>query len=246
MSSTKSKRLGPSPKKRDGTVRKAAEESRLPALRPGKPGGARDENRKQRSEALKKAALTLFLERGIEGCSIDDIAQAAGVAKGSFYRYYDDKTALVAALVAPVAEQIEDALTRTEGRLGEATDRASAYSAYQELALALVPIAIFQFDVVRLYLQEARAPQQGARAPIAALVDIVDHGAVRLSEVAVKHDIVRVKDPRITAFATVGAIEQLAISVLRGRLDATPVEIVTTLIRMVYDGIGTRREPAPT
>jgi AcrR family transcriptional regulator len=245
LSSAKSKKLAPSPKKRDGTVRKTASEARLPALRPGKPGGARDENRKQRSDTLKKAALGLFLERGIEGCSIDDIAQAAGVAKGSFYRYYDDKTALVAALVAPVAEQIQSALARTEERLGEATDRASAYSAYQELALALVPIAIFQFDVVRLYLQEARAPQQGARAPIAALVDIIDHGAVRLSEVAVKHDIVRVKDPRITAFATVGAIEQLAISVLRGRLDATPVEIVSTLIRMIYDGIGTRREQAP-
>jgi AcrR family transcriptional regulator len=256
LSSTKSKPPVIHRKKRDPSVgptkgpskgppkaRKAPrDDGKVPSLRPGKPGGPRDENRKQRSEALKKAALALFLARGIEGCSIDDIAQAAGVAKGSFYRYYEDKTALVAALVQPVAQEIESALARTELRLSEATDRSSAYAAYQELALALMPVAIFQFDVARLYLQEARAPQEGARAPIAALVDIIDRGAVRLSEVAVQHGIVSVKDPRITAFATVGAIEQLTISVLRGRLDATPVEIVSTLIRMVYDGIGTRRE----
>lgn len=237
MSSTKFKARANAPKKRDPSV---ASEPKVPALRPGKPGGARDENRKAKTEALKKAALPLFLARGIEAVTIDEIAEGAGIAKGSFYRYFDDKTELVRALVAPAMQQIQEALARCEERLAAAEDRASAYSAYQELALGLLPVAIFHFDVVRLYLQEARAPQEGARAPIAALVDVIDRGAVRLSEVAVQHGIVSVKDPRITAYATVGAVEQLAMSVLRGRLDATPVEIVSTLIKMIYDGIGTR------
>jgi AcrR family transcriptional regulator len=246
LSSKKSKDRVITRKKADPSVAIEARraDSKRPALRPGKPGGARDENRKARTEAIKKAALPLFLARGIEAVTIDEIAEGAGLAKGSFYRYFDDKTALVAALIAPAKQQIEEALVRCEQRLAEAEDRAAAYSAYQELALGLLPVALFHFDVVRLYLQEARAPQEGARAPIAALVDVIDRGAVRLSEVAVEHGIVSVKDPRITAFATVGAVEQLAISVLRGRLDATPVEIVSTLIRMVYDGIGTRKDGA--
>lgn len=249
------KRASATTKKRDPSVAtkarpKAAaseggERAKEAARRPGQPGGLRDENRKQKTEAIQRAALGLFLERGIESCSIDDIAQAAGIAKGSFYRYHDDKTALVASMVAPVAEQVASALVRCEERLEAATGRSSAYAAYQELALSLVPIAMFHFDLVKLYLQEARAPATGARAPIGALVEVIDRGAVRLSEVAVAHDLVKVKDPRITAFATVGAIEQLAISVVRGRLDATPVEIVSTLIQMIYDGIGTRREDAP-
>lgn len=208
--------------------------------RPGAPGGRRDENRKARTEALGKAALALFLEHGIEAVTIDEIAEGAGVAKGSFYRYFDDKTALVAWLVDPVAKQMREAFARTESRLSEAKDRAGTFAAYQELALALVPMAIFHFDVVRLYLQESRAPSRGARAPIAALVQAIDEGSIRLSEVAVEHGIVSVADPRITAFATVGAIEQLAISVLRGRLDAPPPEIVSTLIRMILDGIGSK------
>ena len=217
---------------------------RVSSSRPGLPGGRRDENRKARTEALGKAALALFLERGIEAVTIDEIARSAGVAKGSFYRYFDDKAALVAWLVDPVARQMRDAFARTEARLSAAKDRAGAYTAYQELALALVPLAIFHFDVVRLYLQESRAPSRGARAPIAALVQTVDEGSVRLSQVAVDHGLVAVDDPRITAFATVGAIEQLAMSVLRGRLDASPPEIVSTLIRMILDGVGTRATAA--
>lgn len=237
MSSTKTKAQEDRPTKAD---------RRVSLSRPGAPGGRRDENRKARTEALGKAALALFLEGGIEAVTIDEIAHDAGVAKGSFYRYFDDKTALVAWLVDPVARQMRDAFARTEARLSEAKDRAGAFAAYQELALALVPLAIFHFDVVRLYLQESRAPSRGARAPIAALVQAVDEGSVRLSEVAVQHGIVAVDDPRITAFATVGAIEQLAISVLRGRLDASPPQIVSTLIRMILDGVGTRATAAAT
>ena len=42
----------------------------------------RDTNRKVREQALLDAALPLFLERGIESVSIDDITQTARTAKG--------------------------------------------------------------------------------------------------------------------------------------------------------------------
>ncbi len=241
MSTKKSTPRTPVRKQRDSSVTKKAS---APSRRPGRPGGARDENRRARTEALRKAALGLFLVRGIEAVTIDEIAEGAGLAKGSFYRYFEDKTALVAALFAPVTQHVEQALTRCEARLTEVKDRSAAYAAYQELALGLLPIALFHFDVVRLYLQESRGPSEGARAPVAALVDLVERGAVRLSEVAVEHGIVAVADPRITAHATVGAIEQLTLAVLRGRLDAAPLEIVSTLIRTIMDGVGVRPEGA--
>src|SRR4051794_12198344 len=67
--------------------------------RPGPIGGKRDENRRQKNKDLQAAALELFLRKGIEGTTIDDIVERAGVAKGSFYRYFNDKDALARALV---------------------------------------------------------------------------------------------------------------------------------------------------
>ena len=50
---------------------------RAPKERPGPPGGKRDVNRKRRTHAIARAALGLFLERGVESVTIDDIAREA-------------------------------------------------------------------------------------------------------------------------------------------------------------------------
>ena len=42
-------------------------------------------------EALLTAAAKLFAERGYDATQTPDIAKAAGVATGAFYRYFDDK-----------------------------------------------------------------------------------------------------------------------------------------------------------
>jgi AcrR family transcriptional regulator len=206
--------------------------------RPGLPGGKRDENRRQKTDALMSAALPLFLAHGVEAVTIDDITRAAKAAKGSFYRYFSSKDALVAAIVAPAASDVDAALSRCADRLGEANDRGTLFAAYQELALSLVPLALHRLDVVRLYLQESRGASTGARAPLVELGVRIDEGAIRLTTVAVDRGLLDVADPRISALAVVGAIERLAFNVLSGRLDAQPVDIVATLIRLVLDGIG--------
>ena len=38
---------------------------------------------------IERSALALFLERGVETVTVDDIAAAAGISRRSFYRYFD-------------------------------------------------------------------------------------------------------------------------------------------------------------
>lgn len=62
------------------------------------------------------AAQQLFLDKGIGATSIDDIASAAQVAKGTFYLYFPSKEALLHALqerfVAGFVERLEIAMDR--------------------------------------------------------------------------------------------------------------------------------------
>jgi len=51
-----------------------------------------------RREELLDAAQQLFLDKSIAATSIDDIARAADVAKGTFYLYFPSKEALLMAL----------------------------------------------------------------------------------------------------------------------------------------------------
>ena len=43
--------------------------------------------------------MLVFSQSGFNGSSVQDITEAAGVPKGSFYNYFDSKEALGAAVI---------------------------------------------------------------------------------------------------------------------------------------------------
>ena len=60
---------------------------------------------------LIAAAEQLFAERGVEAVSIDDLIVEADVAKGTFYKHFDDKLALARAVVAGVSADVEASIS---------------------------------------------------------------------------------------------------------------------------------------
>jgi AcrR family transcriptional regulator len=63
----------------------------------------------RRAEVLDKA-LALFLERGYENVSLNDLLAAAGTSKGAFYHYFPSKEALVTALTERSAAEAFEVL----------------------------------------------------------------------------------------------------------------------------------------
>jgi AcrR family transcriptional regulator len=53
---------------------------------------------RQTRDAIEQAARKLFAERGFHGTTLADITSAAGKSSAVFYRYFDDKEDLLAAL----------------------------------------------------------------------------------------------------------------------------------------------------
>jgi AcrR family transcriptional regulator len=68
----------------------------------------------ERRNAILKAALDEFSERGFAAARLDDVARRAGVAKGTIYLYFKDKEALFQELVrfqiGPVVGALEAVL----------------------------------------------------------------------------------------------------------------------------------------
>src|SRR5580658_6250527 len=61
-----------------------------------------------KSEAILRAALDLFVERGFHGTSVPSVAEKAGVATGTIYHYFKSKEALVNALFQTLKQRILD------------------------------------------------------------------------------------------------------------------------------------------
>jgi AcrR family transcriptional regulator len=64
---------------------------------------------RERKQQLLDAAADLFASRGYETTRIADICEAAGVAKGLFYWYFETKESLVAELVRSMRQQLRRA-----------------------------------------------------------------------------------------------------------------------------------------
>ena len=96
--------MAPKRKTAKAPVRHGPPRQRAPAkLPPAKPPAAGTGKREARStarrEAILAAALDEFSERGYEATRLDDVANRAGIAKGTIYLYFRDKESLFQELI---------------------------------------------------------------------------------------------------------------------------------------------------
>jgi AcrR family transcriptional regulator len=107
---------------------------------------SRREKQQRTRKSLLKAAAKLFCKRGLEGASIDDVAQEAGYTKGAFYANFKSKEEL---FLVMLDERYAEELERLDRTLAGTRD------AQQEAHAAAVDFIDFagRDDWPKLYFQ---------------------------------------------------------------------------------------------
>ena len=86
--------------------------------------GVREARKEARRAAIEQAGLRGFLARGYDLCSVEQIAAEVGIARGTFYLYFDDKHALFEELVDAALEEMRpQSHAERTGRRGEESMR---------------------------------------------------------------------------------------------------------------------------
>ena len=217
------------------------EPAKVPDARPGPEGGKRHQNRLRKTRALVEAARSHFLERGLEPVTIDDIVRTAGVSKGSFYRYFENKEALIAALFQPLTEPVIAALDTAATHLASAREPAAFEAAYAELAGELLPVLLGQTEALQIFLQERHGAATPAREPVHALDAAVIDRALRMTRAAQTSGFLKPLEPEVSAIAVIGAIHELLRRFLAGEGLEDPVRGAEQLVDLVLHGV--RRVP---
>lgn len=84
----------------------------------------RENNKLKIRQALFTEGLRLFSEKGLQHTTVNDIVQAVGIARGTFYNYFDDVNSLFEALIYSINSRIQDDVKK---------NRAKAASIYEYL-----------------------------------------------------------------------------------------------------------------
>lgn len=94
----------------------------------------------QRAETYEKivaAALDLFVSRGFEGTTVDEIAEAAGLTKGAIYFHFATKDDVLLALLDLVEKNFVDPMDRRVRRAGPGAGEKFVAFAHQQSELGV-------------------------------------------------------------------------------------------------------------
>ncbi len=123
-----------------------------------------------RRKHVLDAAVTVFAEKGFRGATIRDIAAAAGVADGTIYNLFDNKAALLRAILAGAEPPTSDSGPNMPQSLPEMIRGRWAAMDPDRLAMLRVVLseALIDADFRSLYRQTLLAPAIDQLAPLLA------------------------------------------------------------------------------
>ncbi|MEQ1502666.1 MAG: TetR/AcrR family transcriptional regulator [Myxococcota bacterium] len=199
--------------------------------------GRREDNKRHKREALERAALDAFRTRGYEGASIEQIAQAAGVARGTFYLYFPDKLALFEALCDRWYLSVQAVLGTVAADLDRATTPADALAVYRRMAVGLAAGVLGHTAEVEIAFRESRQPGeagQSLRRRERAMLDQV--GA--FTAIAAERGLIAVRDPKLAALIVYGSVERLFYEALLGTPLGDPLVAGDEVLRLFAAAFG--------
>ena len=197
----------------------------------------RERNRREKTERIASAALELFIDRGVDRVTIEEIARSAGIAKGGFYRYFEDRAAVVSTLMKPLRQTLDAGVAQCRSALEAAENEADVSNAYTALATGLATLLLVHPRALLLYLQESRGAGDGDRKTIRALSEHVGAVAIELTARAQELGLVRETPHAVSALAVVGAAERLILAGLTGEVVLDPMGSAAALVEIVLDGV---------
>lgn len=193
--------------------------------------GKRESNRARRSADLGSAGLEAFLDGGYAGASVEKIAAAAGVARGTFYLYHSNKEALFCDLLDRLSVPLLAAIEHARDSIRQSGSVEEAQSVYSRLGAEIATVLSGRLPLVRLMLAEARSAGPGGEA-VRERLRRAEGLAREILEEGTRRGLHRPHDHRTASLAITGAVERLAWAVVSGEIEADPTAAAIELVEM--------------
>lgn len=127
-----------------------------------------------RADAILDQCKTAFARKGFDGASMQDLARAAGMSAGNFYRYFPSKDAIIVALV-------ERELRDIEGQFAAITSAESPRAAFLDTLVGHMRRHVCDADqVLWAEIQAAAARRPAVSEAVARMEETVVGYMIRI------------------------------------------------------------------
>lgn len=160
--------------------------------------------RESRRRAVLDASLRVFSERGYHATRIADLIEAAGIARGTFYLYFESKNAIF-------HELLDELLARVRASV-EGVDTGANAPPLRDQLLAIVRRVLATFHehpaLTRLVLRSAPGLDEEVDRKLAAFYGSLHAWLAESLRNAMALGLVRTLDDQEIAWSIVGAVKQ--------------------------------------
>lgn len=188
---------------------------------------------KPHSDSKKKdilqAAMRLFATKGVDGISVKEIGDAAGVTDAAIYKHFKNKDAVaLEAFTQYCADYtaLIDGYVRQEGTVKQRLRQLFAEVLEMHDADPYGLLLISQNHEIFIEIGSS----EDYRQPLDALMDLIDQGIVRGE--------LPTQDSRLTGVMIIGAITHLAVSSMQGQLPEQLVPYTGETIHRLMSMLG--------
>jgi AcrR family transcriptional regulator len=189
-----------------------------------------------RRAELMDAARRIFAEHGYHDTTVEDITRAAGVAKGTFYLYFDEKRAIFLAIIRELLDTIK-ALGATVGDAVAGEHPLAFLERAEEAAGRMMELFLANRPLARLAWRESMGMDPALEEMIRGFYRETAEIAARNIRVAQEVGLVRDCDPLLAGYAYIGMVERVLLSMLEApERFPPPREVIRQLVRLAYDG----------
>ncbi len=195
------------------------------------------ERRPYNSDAILDLAVQVFLERGYDGASLDDIARAAGITKASIYYHVRSKEELLARGVGRAFDALYAVLDDPVAKSGSAADR------LRHIVRRTIEITVAMLPEVALLLR-VRGNTRAERKIVERRREF-DHLIARFVARAQRAgDLRRDLDPRLATRLLFGMLNSIT-EWYRPEGELSAAGIAEAVFKIAFEGLAARpgREP---
>jgi AcrR family transcriptional regulator len=201
-------------------------------------------SKSERRQQILSVARDVFARRGYHQTTIDDIALQAGVARGTFYLYFEDKRAIFSDLIDRFASQLTMAIVRI------VTDdpQRPVVEQVRENIRAIIATCLMERSMTKVLFTDAAGIDPAFDRKLQAFYDTVVQLLVESLKDGQALGIVDEGEPRVLAHLTIGALKELLYQAVTLGYSEESAEVLTqqmySFLSSGYLRVGQRVEPA--
>jgi AcrR family transcriptional regulator len=165
----------------------------------------------ERRQQILTVARDVFAKRGYHAAKIDDIVAAAGVARGTFYLYFEDKRAI-----------FEEIVDRTIARVGMAIVRVDPHDAARSVAdqvreniRRIVRILLEDRATTKIVLSDALGVDPAFDRKLLSFYDEMSNLLESSLRDGQAFGVVRPGDVRLMSWLTMGALKETMFQIVQ-------------------------------